>query len=304
MTTILVILSVWTVLLAGGGYVAFLTLRDSRMRRRLFEAPAAQAAPPEDEKSPFLRHWLFLAGYRSPRAPALFVLATCILTALGALFAYLTVHSSLLQDVQVTIGTAPGGVLDLLTPLVYAAPWLIVIIPGLIPWLVVRSARRRRVRDIERDLPIVLELLSTLSEAGLAFDAALDRVMRGQAPNRPLTQELRLFRAETISGRPRVQSFRRLARRIDIPSFSSFVSAVVQAEQIGAGVADVLRRQADDNRARRRERALEMAMALPVKRLVPLVICFLPGLMLWALGPSLYELVQFVDAFSRNRGIK
>jgi tight adherence protein C len=79
---------------------------------------------------------------------------------------------------------------------------------------------------------------------------------------------------------------------------------MVQAEQTGAGVARDLRVQADDVRNRRRERAMEAAMSLPVKRVVPLVVCFMPGVFAWALGPAFYQLIQFLDAFTRNRGLR
>ncbi len=59
--------------------------------------------------------------------------------------------------------------------------------------------------------------------------------------------------------------------------FSAFISAVVQAEQIGAGLAQVLQTQAIDLRDRRREQALAMAMQIPIKLLVPLICCFFPG---------------------------
>ncbi len=64
----------------------------------------------------------------------------------------------------------------------------------------------------------------------------------------------------------------------------------------------MLRRQADDVRDRRRERAIEAAQALPVKRLVPLAICFLPGIFVWALGPSFAQFFQFVSVFTRHGG--
>ena len=65
------------------------------------------------------------------------------------------------------------------------------------------------------------------------------------------------------------------------------VSALAQAEQLGAGIAEALHRQAADLRDRRRERANAFAMALPIKRMFPLVICFMPGIFVWTLGPIL-----------------
>ena len=71
---------------------------------------------------------------------------------------------------------------------------------------------------------------------------------------------------------------------------------------MGMGIARVLRNQADDVRARRRERAIAFANALPVKRLFPLVICFLPGLFVWTLGPAFVQLFKMTETFTRGSG--
>ena len=91
------------------------------------------------------------------------------------------------------------------------------------------------------------------------------------------------------------------ARRIEVPSLSVFISAVVQAEQVGAGIASVLRRQADDLRSRRREDAMAMAMTLPLKQVFPMVICFMPGIFVITLGPTLMEFLRFADSFMGGR---
>jgi tight adherence protein C len=69
----------------------------------------------------------------------------------------------------------------------------------------------------------------------------------------------------------------------------------VQAEQVGAGFSTVLRHQADDLRGRRRERAMVMAQALPVKLVFPLVICFLPGIFLTTLGPAFMQFFKMAE---------
>jgi pilus assembly protein TadC len=181
-------------------------------------------------------------------------------------------------------------------------PWIGFALFTCLPALMVRSARRKRVNRIEQDLPITLELLATLGEAGIGFDAALERILAAQEAGRPLAEEFRLFQMEVLAGRPRVASLRGLARRIDVSSFTIFMSAMVQASQVGAGVADVLRRQVEDLRSRRRERALTMAAAMPVKLLFPLIICFLPGIFVAALGPAFYQVFQMIDGFNRSRG--
>src|SRR5207248_3397709 len=121
------------------------------------------------------------------------------------------------------LGQIPGGVGDLFLPMVYMAPWFMVTLLLATPWLVVRSARRRRVTRIEEDLPLTLELLATLGEAGLGFDAALQRVLASQAADRPLATEFRGFQVDLLAGRGRIASLRRLARRVEVLHFTLFV---------------------------------------------------------------------------------
>ena len=155
---------------------------------------------------------------------------------------------------------------------------------------------------IEQDLPLAMELMATLSEAGLSFDSALLRILKTRLAGRPLAQELSIYQSDMLAGRTRIQALRRFGSRIRINSISILVSALVQAEQMGMGISRVLRNQADDIRGRRRERAIAFANSLPVKRLFPLVICFLPGLFVWTLGPAFIQLIRMTESFTRGSG--
>jgi tight adherence protein C len=250
-----------------------------------------------------LIRWLSLAGYRRPDAGRTFVALTCCLAGFGGLLAYLLTTSGLLRTAAVGLQVLPGGIGDIFLPAVYLAPWLVACLVASLPFVVVRATRRTLVERVNEDLPITLELLATLSEVGLGFDAALDRVIGSQNRDRPLAREFRAFQLEVLSGRPRVECLRRLARRIDVTPLTVFVSALVQAEQIGMGLAGVLRQQANDLRDRRRERALEFAMTLPVKLLFPMIICFLPGIFIFAIGPAFYQFFQFAENMSRTKGL-
>jgi tight adherence protein C len=201
-----------------------------------------------------------------------------------------------------TVVLVPGGVGETFLPIVWVAPWIIAILLIALPLTIVRSARRRRIALIEQDLPLAMELMATLSEAGLSFDSALLRILKTRLAGRPLADELTMYQADLLAGRPRIQSLRRLSSRIRIGSISILVSALVQAEQMGIGIAKVLRTQADDIRARRREKAIAFANSLPVKRLFPLVICFLPGLFVWTLGPAFVQLFKLTETFTRGGG--
>jgi tight adherence protein C len=246
---------------------------------------------------------MYLAGYRQPRADMIFLTTTGLCLVLGLSIALGMQLSGLQAAMERTVVLVPGGVGETFLPVVWVAPWLLLIMLTCVPWLIVRRARRERVELVEQDLPLALELLSTLSEAGLGFDAALARILKTRLAGRPLAEEFRLFQSDLLAGRPRTQSLRRFSARLDVPSISVFASAMVQAEQLGMGIARVLRLQADDVRARRRERAIAFANALPTKRVIPLVVCFLPGLFVWTLGPAFVQLFKMAEAFIQVRDL-
>ena len=283
-------------------------LRRSKAQQRWHEpfqrdAAAAEGAPAAGEldRRRGLGRWLYRAGFRAPAAALFFLLATGSCIALGLTVALVFTLSGLQGLMEQTVVLVPGGVGETFLPVVWVGPWLIFVMIGCAPWLTVRRARRQRVEQIEQDLPLALELLSTLSEAGLGFDTALTRILKTRLAGRPLATDFQMFQADLLAGRARVGSLRRLSSRIDLPSVSVFVSALVQAEQLGMGIARVLRQQADDVRARRRERAIAFANALPTKRVIPLVVCFLPGLFVWTLGPAFVQLFKMAETFIQVR---
>ena len=304
--TIAVILLAWLVAIGGFYVVGRHWLTRSRTLERMFDPTdddALQELAPAEDSYGFLRRWLFRAGFRAASALTIFVVATAVCIALGLLIALMAISLGLIRQGVDAVSVVPGGLSDILLPMVYLSPWLVLALLASIPTMIVRRARRTRVTQVEQDLPITLELLATLSEAGLGFDAALERILQAQPVTRPLVQEFRVFQMEILAGRPRIQCLRRLSWRLDVMPLSIFVSALVQTEQVGAGVSDVLRRQADDLRGRRRENALTEAAGLPVKLLFPLVICFLPGILVATLGPTFFQIFQFLDNLTRMRGV-
>jgi tight adherence protein C len=273
-------------------------------RRRVLdytERPPREVVTPDPEERGALGNWLALAGYRSPGAVRIFVGLTVGMVVVGIALILVLRRSGMIEMGLRELERIPGAVGEVFWVPMVLGPWIILLIVFCIPWLMVRNSRRRIVSEVELDLPLVLELLSTLSESGLGFDSALERVITAQPPDRPLTVEFRAFQREVLTGRSRVDALRRMARRLEIPTLTIFISAIVQAEQIGSGVADVLRRQAEDVRDRRRDRALNLAQSLPVKLLFPLVICFLPAIFVVTLGPIFLQFIKFADAILNKR---
>lgn len=248
-----------------------------------------------------LAHWLSQAGYRAVNAPTLFIAATIGLGLAGFAGGQLY-RVAMLPTLVELVASAPGSVGDVLAAVLEGGPWIVFLIGASAPALLVRASRRSRVRAIEQDLPLALELFATMAEAGLGFDAALGKIVRARGTRRPLIAEFVDFQLDMVAGIPRTQALRQLARRIDMPSLTRFTSALIQAEQVGASIAETLQHQADELRQRRREEALLQAQALPVKLVFPLVICFLPGIFVSTLAPVIYQMILVADSVVRSAG--
>lgn len=290
--------------LGAGIAVLFVGLRQRtvrvRARRRLGGDDAAVPTAPASRRTlptgglpeGRVARWLARAGYRRRGAVAGFWLATAIAVALAALAVVALTAAGTFATLEVWLAETPGGIGEAFRPIALAAPWLVFVLVAAIPLVLVRARRRRIVAEVERDLPLVLELLASLAQAGLGFDAALERVLLSLEPDRVLAIELNAYRADLLGGARRADALRRLAARVDVPRLGSFVSALVQSERLGAGLADTLRRQAEDLRNARREIALMRAQALPAKLVFPLVICFLPGVFVITLGPAFFAFLN------------
>jgi tight adherence protein C len=251
---------------------------------------ATHALAPADH----VARWLARAGHRRPDAVRRFALATACAAALGlgaALFFY--------QLPGTRAGALALASLPVVGPsfgvLARALPWLGGAAIAAVPVWLVRARRNARVAAIEEDLPFAIELIAALARAGLGFDAALDGLIASEPAERPLAEELARLRTDLRSGRPRVDCLRRFAERTGVPAVRSVSVALVQAEQTGASAASVLPLIAEELRLARRERLLARAEALPEKLVFPLTLGFLPGLLLFSLGPSIHQLLRLLD---------
>jgi tight adherence protein C len=159
-------------------------------------------------------------------------------------------------------------------------------LPDLLLW----SRGRERQGLIQKELPDTMDQLTISVEAGLGFDAALTRVAStGQGP---LAEELQRLLGEIKVGVPRREALRHLLDRTDVQELRHFVLALQQAEEYGLPVARVLRVQSAELRVKRRQRAEEQAMKIPVKIVFPLVLCIFPALFVVLLGPAVIRVMR------------
>lgn len=144
------------------------------------------------------------------------------------------------------------------------------------PTLRLKGAAQQRLRLMFRDMPYVLDLLTLSTEAGQDFTSAMGTVIE-KGPRGPLVEEFRISHQETVLGKTRSDSLRAMAERVDLTELTSFILALIQAEQLGASVAKVLRTMSEQMRIKRSTMAEEAAGKVPVKLMAPLVICIFPA---------------------------
>src|SRR5579859_4182468 len=151
------------------------------------------------------------------------------------------------------------------------------------PELLLRSKTQARQKAIQRALPDALDLLVISVEAGLGFDAAIQRLV--EKKDDALALEFARVIAEMRVGRARRDALKDMVLRTQVPDLNNFVGAILQAEQLGVSVTKVLTVQAEGMRVLRRQRAEEKAAQLQLKLIFPLAIFIFPALCVVIMGP-------------------
>jgi len=159
-----------------------------------------------------------------------------------------------------------------------------------LPFFLLNRKIKARRHSMVRDLPDVLDLLTVSVEAGLGFDGALHKLsekMKGA-----LVEEFTRLLNEMRVGVPRKNALLALSTRCNTEDVSVFVTSLIQADQLGVGIGNVLRVQSTAMREKRRQRAQEAAMKAPVKMLLPLVLFIFPSIFVILLGPAMIQLIS------------
>jgi tight adherence protein C len=161
-----------------------------------------------------------------------------------------------------------------------------------LPDMWVRQRIDSRRHQIERALPDVLDLLTVSVEAGLGFEGAIQKVV--DKWQNPLTEEFARVLAESRIGRHRREALRDMAARCNVPDLTSFVAAVIQADQLGVPIARILRVQSEQMRQQRRQRAEKLAREAPIKMTIVMVLLILPVMWMVIFGPMAPRLFRML----------
>jgi tight adherence protein C len=166
---------------------------------------------------------------------------------------------------------------------------IVTVVSHFLPELLLHSRAQERSQKIILELADTLDQMTIAVEAGLGFDGAMAKA--GQNGQGPLAEELVRTLQDMQLGQSRRDAYEALAGRTDVVDLRRFVRAIIQADKYGVAVADVLRTQAGEMRMKRRQRAEEKAMQIPVKVIFPLMLCILPVLFIVLLGPAAIDIV-------------
>ncbi|MEW1823061.1 type II secretion system F family protein [Arthrobacter sp. NPDC080031] len=165
----------------------------------------------------------------------------------------------------------------------------VVLLGYFIPDLMLYSKGKERQKAMQLELANTMDQMLISVEAGLGFEGAMARA--GENGKGPLAEELVRTLQDMQVGRSRRESYLALAERTNVPELRSFVQAVIQADTYGIAISRVLRVQAKVMRVKRRQRAEEKAMKLPVMVLFPLLLFIFPVLFIAILGPAVINAI-------------
>lgn len=211
------------------------------------------------------------AGWPVPRLVAAKLVLALIAGALGA----------------IVVAGSPGVLTVLLAVVVTGVAYFV-------PEVLLHSRGQERQEAISLQLADTLDQMTIAVEAGLGFESAMARA--GRNGKGALAEELVRTLQDIGVGQPRREAYLALADRTGAPDLRRFIRAVVQADAYGVSIADVLRTQAQEMRLKRRQRAEEKAMQIPVKVIFPLILCILPTLFIVLMGPAALDIYS---AFSK-----
>jgi tight adherence protein C len=227
-------------------------------------------SPTADGEVRQLRRQLIQAGFLDPRAGAFYFLARIVMAVVFLGVGFVAAPFILSDD----------------SNMFWPAVWLAALGGYLSPKLYLDRRIARRREEHRAGFPDFMDLLVVCADAGLAIEAALDRVGRELADSYPsLSANIYMTTLEIRAGRTMSEALEHFADRLGLEEARSFATLLQQSEELGSSLTDALRVYSDDMRHKRMSIAEEKAYSLPAKLSVPLIVCIFPVIIIVILLP-------------------
>jgi tight adherence protein C len=197
------------------------------------------------------------------------------------------------------LGAALGALLKIVLHLDKFSYVMIGILAGAILMvgsnIYIAAKRKERVRKIRYELPNALQSIVAVMESGLAFESALQHVVRESGTHHPLYFDLQVVLDAMQQGRRRNDALKLWATRANERSVSDVTAAMIQADQTGAAIGGVLRHHATTQLKEIEAELLKKAERIPIYMIMPMMICILPPIFLVAVGPSVIRIFRMFE---------
>ena len=161
-----------------------------------------------------------------------------------------------------------------------------------VPDSIFQGRIRTRQTELMRNFPTFVDLAALTIEAGLDYMAAIERILKNSKKKTELEIELEKMINETQLGYSRKDALKRLALRTGIQEIRSFVGLIVQSDELGTSLVELLRNYATDMRFRRLNKAEKLAAQASTKMLIPLFVFIFPTVFIMMLSPMMKSLIQ------------
>ncbi len=254
------------------------SLRHSGLKaaQRLVEYTTKHYSSADSKDMKILRRRLLQAGIYDPRAAAYFFIARLILA--------------------IVLAAAGFFVLPLFHNTSQSSLWLFVLAGGVCGYLAPSFYLDRRIaakrQEHRSGFPDLMDLMVVCADAGLAMEAALDRIGRELGESYPsLAANIHMTNLEIRAGCTITEALEHLGDRLGLEEARSFAMLVQQSDELGSSISNALRVYSEDMRHKRLSRAEEKAYALPAKLAVPMMVCIFPVLFVVILCPVIVRLV-------------
>jgi len=241
---------------------------------------APLSKPKSEEELGYRRKKLSMAGYRRPGQLIIYYGAKVILAVL--LPAFMVMGQMVFEFFE------SQTVLGVITILCAVAGFYL-------PDLLIHYAIQRRQEKIRLGFPDALDLMVVCVEAGMGLDQTIKRIAdEMKLNNAVISDEFNLMNLEMRAGRSRQDAMHNLATRTGVEDVRSLVTLLIQTEKFGTSIAQALRVHSDSMRTKRRQKAEEMAIKLPVKMLFPLILFIFPALFVVIVGPAAIRIYRAI----------
>ncbi|MFH1074691.1 MAG: type II secretion system F family protein [Candidatus Firestonebacteria bacterium] len=159
------------------------------------------------------------------------------------------------------------------------------------PDMKIKNNKEKYEKEILKELPFLLDVITVCVEAGMTFDNALIKYI-SKARGSALRAELENYLKDVKIGKQRAEALKDISLRVNMRDFSSFISSIIQSERLGTSIAGTLRLQTRQIRIKRVQRIEKQALQAPVKLMLPLVLFIFPVIFIVIFGPVVIRLIK------------